>query len=265
LNNLETYNLTPFEKQLVACSSGDKIEKVSLDEISNMLKHFFLILGIRDYPNKLEMEVLKESIKSLFAKYTIAEIENAFDLALRNVITFDMKLYGNVFNVVFLTDLMKCYEEYRLSVMFKYRAEQARLKEMQSEPTPEEKEKRNYEYVKKGCLDLFEKCKTTTVLVRDADLSIKGIRYEFLKALNLFKYKQSQIDEFRIKAKKIIENEKLTKTKRQLLEAINGSVAEKEKIVSYLKNIILLDYFNTLILNKIELNDEINKAEEKIN
>ena len=265
---LKIGSLTQFETQVVACSTELKIATASDKQISDMYKEIFLVLGINKIPAPLEKLVLIERTKSILGNYTIADIKTAIDLALRNIIEFSLNLYDRTFSISFIADLMNRYEVYRAATMFKYRAalEEQKEKERQKEKTPEEIKKLNYEAVKSACIDLFERCKNTSIRVSDVDISNKGIRYGFLKSLKLLSYTQEQIDNLKIKANHIIANEALSKPKKEnpFKAIVTTPQSEQEKLNGYIKNLMVLDYIKYLIVSNRDLKAEIERAEKEI-
>jgi len=265
LNNLTTGKLTDAEKLIVISSVGQKTITATDDQIRKMLLRLFLKIGLKELPNEAEKQVLVDGVKKILKNYTVEDIENAFDAAMLGTIQFDLRLYDRTFCIVFLSDLMRVYESYRSATMIKYMTAIEEAKRSEESPSEEVRKRRNYESVKKGCLDLFDKCKKCAVPICDIDVSPKNCRYEFLTSLGLFNYSQSQVDDFRTKAKTIIGNENLSRVKKENIykEIITRSQAEKDKLDSYIKNSMVLDYFNALIVSGRELKTEIGKAENK--
>jgi len=265
-SDLRNLNIGKFEKQIVVCSQGNKIETATDEKIKELLKYLFVVLGVKDLPNEIEKMILISSIRSTLGRYTLEDIVKAFELAMVKVITFELCLFDKVFNIVYLNNLMSVYEVYRSASMVNYRKQLEESKVSETPLSKEEIEQLNYKSVRAGCIGLFEKYKSAQIPINEIDLSSKGNRYEFLRKLNLIKFEFDEIEKFRERAVKFIdfENELIPRHKKTFSNIINTEQTLEQKIESYIKNICVMEYFKTLIKSNKDLETEIKKAENKI-
>jgi len=110
-----------------------------------------MLIGLpeKKFPTENEFQFLIKSYSSTFKMWSIKEIEHAVELTLNGTIQSDLKLYGNQFSMVLISDVISKYKEWR-----KNESDYKKLRKPmpEKEKTPEE----IYQIMRNAALKAFE-------------------------------------------------------------------------------------------------------------
>jgi len=121
------------------------------EDIIQMIRRFYVKMGIMTVPTTDMLLVLIHSIREGFGNWRISQVEHAFDLGLQGSLEISMNLYNKPFNVVFLAQLMASYKAFITPVLEKENNKQAE----QVPPSEEEQKEISIKAIDK-CFDHFK-------------------------------------------------------------------------------------------------------------
>ena len=128
-----------------------------MEPIKQSLRYIFALIGLKaeNLPSELQKAVLLEFIQTELKQYTPEELKLAFRMAVGGELSIDVTHYQN-FNALYLSAVMKAYNEKRGFTLLEYERQQKAL-EPQVEKTPEEIKKAFWGYVFTCLVEPYEK------------------------------------------------------------------------------------------------------------
>lgn len=115
-------NLTDSEKRIVMShKSLKKIREYDLGDFNELTRRLYAIsrgFGVRMEPSVEMVTLMLETLKNQFADFSMQEIAIAFEFSLGGKIDVETNTYDS-FNVVYLTNVLKAYREYRIKIIKK--------------------------------------------------------------------------------------------------------------------------------------------------
>jgi len=102
-------NLTQYKQ----ARNGKRSENTDASLITAALKRGFVMLGIKHTPSVDEWAIYVREITTYHKFLTVAEIELAFTLAIRQELNFDPETYQN-FNLLYLNKMLSAYKQWAI-------------------------------------------------------------------------------------------------------------------------------------------------------
>lgn len=90
------------------CFNGDKLNLVSPIVLKENLAYIFTLLGFKNYPDKQEMLIIEDFIRSSYPMYTIQEFRISFKMAVQGKIDCSTEHYEK-FSPKFIGQVMSAY------------------------------------------------------------------------------------------------------------------------------------------------------------
>lgn len=225
--------------------TAKKLRDDALFNVADHIKRMYILIGIPSskIPDQLEFDFLLRSYKTAFAKYSLKEIEYAFELAVNGTINYDLKLYDSSFSVVYVSGLMKKYAEWKRNEFDFKKATQKAL--------PEISEADKFAKMKASSLKAFDDFKA-------GDVSGVGFYiYNFLNDLGIIdpspEKKHSAIREAEKNRRSELNANKGYVSNRRFKELTESFENTDSLTVNRAKEINLRQFFSDLI----EMDDEL--------
>ena len=215
--------------------------------------------GTKDIPDYAGIQLIYNTIKETYPKLNANDIVFAFVLAMQNKITIkdepiDLKLYGNKFNALYLTNILNAYTDYRREIIYKYNdleRNNQKLLAKTCEVTGIEKEQIMHEALIKFFNQYKEKKHRTVGISHYYD-------YLFQKCIITINKNSTEWIELMPKAIEKIKSDKINAQKVYELRSFIFELQKNKEISEVdieIKNQILFLFFDSLIL----LNESIEK------
>lgn len=96
------------DNEILSCFNGDKLNLVSPIILKENLAYIFTLLGFKNYPDKQEMVVIEDFIRTSYPKYTVQEFRIAFKMAVQGKIDCSTEHYEK-FSPKFIGQVMYAY------------------------------------------------------------------------------------------------------------------------------------------------------------
>lgn len=96
------------DNEILNCFNGDKLNLVSPIILKENLAYIFTLLGFKNYPDKQEMVVIEDFIRTSYQKYTVQEFRVAFKMAVQGKIDCSTEHYEK-FSPKFIGQVMVAY------------------------------------------------------------------------------------------------------------------------------------------------------------
>lgn len=96
------------DNEIVNSFNGDKLNLVSPIVLRENLAYIFTLLGFKNYPDKEEMAIIEDFIRSSYPLYTIQEFRVAFKMAVQGKIDCSTEHYEK-FSPKFIGQIMLAY------------------------------------------------------------------------------------------------------------------------------------------------------------
>lgn len=229
--------------------TAPKIIDESLQNIAAHIKRIFMILGIsgNNVPQDLEFDFLVRTYKLSFSQFTLKEIELAFKLAINLTIEYNLNLYDKMFSVVYVSDLMKRYTDYK--------RQSTEYQKSRVEFIPEKSEAEIYAIMKTAALDSFTEYK------KGNPEYVKFYIYDWLNRNEILVPTLERKKTAMIRAKEQIEAELNSKkgliSRSRLIDLERMLLGEGVQIARA-KELNLKEFFDDMIETGTELIDLIN-------
>lgn len=154
-----TRSATIDEQRLALAVQEPKLADVSEDDLKNVMRYLFMLVGIRgqNIPQGDEKEFLHQFIRKFYGTHTAAEVRLAFDLAITGKLECDSKTYEN-FSTEYFARVMNAFR--------KWSAVEVRRIETRTPPAPSETDKKQIdgEYLDYRCRVAYDQQKTVNKL-----------------------------------------------------------------------------------------------------
>lgn len=234
--------------QIVKAFEETKIKDLSDDEIKNVLKYIFVLIGLRNFPDNTEQVVLLQFTRENYGFYGLSELKIAFEMAIKKQFECETKHYES-FSPSYLAQVINGYSEYRSRIAKEYMIEKQRIKDEQEENreiSEEEKQKLKkdfFDQVLKPLFDNYKEKKKLNFGLTPVRIVYMTLRDDY-KVINLSDQEMIQIKE---KAKEELDDK--VKTCK-----MTGQKKTKKEIWTELCRIKAIELsFDYLISNKKEL------------
>ena len=239
--------------------ADDKNEQFK--NLHKTLVKWAVLCGVRPLPNDEEMFLFVEYIAHHFYRFSILEVDNAFNLATAGKLGMDADHYQS-FSVIYISKILNAYKDFKGKYILEYKKIE---EEKSNKPLTEEEQ--------------FEKMIENTIInyesyAKEPYFNEFGyVIYDFLSNIGVIKFTSEEKTEIlNISKEKVIEN--LQEEKRgeqpstarhiQLSSLINTIKEDKKggdkKVVLMCKNVGLCRYYDFILKNNISLKSEIQKA-----
>jgi len=236
----------------------DKNEQ--FQNLHKLLVKWAVLTGVKPLPLDNEIRLFVEYIAEHFYRYSLSDIDNAFNLATAGKLSVDAEHYQS-YSVIYISKIINAYGDYKGKYILEY---QDRLEKSQKkEPTEEERMMLLIESI----LESYETYK------KEPYYNDFGyVSYDFLKGIGVIDFNNDTKAEILEKAReKAVENlnNRLNKDKTQeqiteIRNTINSIKLDKtgkdSEVINCCKNIGLTYYYDYILENNISLEDEIQKA-----
>ena len=228
--------------------------------LHKLLIKWCVLTGVKPMPLDEEMRMFVEYVAEHFYRFSLLEIDNAFNLATAGKLNVDPNHYQS-FNVIYISNILNAYVEFRGKYILDYRK---KLEESQKvEPTEEEKTQLMIE----GILEAFDRYKEEPYFN-----PFGWVSYDFLTRLGVINLSNEQKEDIKNKAIEMTIEElkyKKVETKHKserkqisnlIEELINDKSGKQDVVIRNCKNLGLMCYYDYILENNLSLNDEISKS-----
>jgi len=251
--------LNSQEQKIVLGSLEKKIEEFTNEDFKSLHKLLLKwgkFIGLKEAPDDEQMFMLVVFVKDNFTKMSLAEITNAFNLAIAGVLSVNVEHY-NSFSPIYISKIFNAYLEHKKEVMYKMHKleEEEAQKEREKPLTEEELEQKN----KENAIMVFKQYQAEKT-VPDYGYVI----YDYLIGKKLINFNKEEKTEILAEAKRraIEDGERHLKSNvtaeikhkiRESIMNINQHDSKRSEIViKYCKNIGLKKYFDSLMTDPVK-------------
>ena len=236
----------------------DKNEQ--FQNLHKLLVKCCLLTGVKPLPLDEEIRLFVEYIAEHFYKFSLLEVDNAFNLATAGKLDVEPNHYQS-FNVIYISNILNAYSEYKGKYILEYRK---LLEESQKvEPTEEEKTQLMIE----SMLEAFDNYKeeryynqfgwvSYDFLTRIGALSIPDeVKQEILE--NAQAMAVEELKNKRVEEKQVSEKKKIGELIDDILKDNSG---KQDIVIRICKNLGLMYYYDFILENNLSLENEIQKC-----
>jgi len=251
--------LNSQEQKIVLGSLEKKIEEFTNEDFKSLHKLLLKwgkFIGLKEAPDDEQMFMLVVFVKDNFTKMSLAEITNAFNLAIAGTLNINVEHY-NSFSPIYISKIFNAYLEHKKEVMYKMHKleEEEAQKEREKPLTEEELEQKN----KENAIMVFKQYQAEKT-VPDYGYVI----YDYLIGKKLINFNKEEKTEILAEAKRraIEDGERHLKSNvtaeikhkiRESIMNINQHDSKRSEIViKYCKNIGLKKYFDSLMTDPVK-------------
>ena len=251
--------LNSQEQKIVLGSLEKKIEEFTNEDFKSLHKLLLKwgkFIGLKEAPDDEQMFMLVVFVKDNFTKMSLAEITNAFNLAIAGVLNINVEHY-NSFSPIYISKIFNAYLEHKKEVMYKmHKLEEEEAQKERDKPlTEEELEQKN----KDNAIMVFKQYQAEKT-VPDYGYVI----YDYLIGKKLINFNKEEKTEILAEAKRraIEDGERHLKSNvtaeikhkiRESIMNINQHDSKRSEIViKYCKNIGLKRYFDSLMTDPVK-------------
>ena len=103
------------DNEILNSFNGDKLNLVSPIILRENLAYIFTLLGFKNYPDKEEMVVIEDFIRTSYSKYTVQEFRVAFKMAVQGKLDCSTDHYEK-FSPKFIGQIMYAYTKKAIEV-----------------------------------------------------------------------------------------------------------------------------------------------------
>jgi len=243
-------------------NAEDKNERFK--DLHMLLINWAVLCGVKPLPDIKEMELFVIYISRHFNRFSLMEIDNAFNLATAGKLNINAEHYQS-FSVIYISKILNAYKDYKGGYVLEY---QKLLEEQSVKPLTDE--------------DRFEK------MIENVLENFKGyakkpyfnefgyVVYDFLAKLNVINFTNEMKAKILEDSKKLVlenmsENKKShspgTSEHLQISGIMQRIKTDKKggdsTVVLMCKNVGLCQYYDFILENNISLKDEIQKSLQK--
>ena len=218
------------DNEIVNSFNGDKLNLVSPIVLRENLAYIFTLLGFKNYPDKEEMVIIEDFIRSSYPLYTIQEFRIAFKMAVQGKMDCSTEHYEK-FSPKFIGQIMSAYTKKANEIrkMLKPNIKEIEPPKLTDEQIVSFTMKEWLESAKKDFNRVFNADKVFGILIKQEKLKIE----------------QQQIDEIL----KIVRDDNQYKlNKMSVLEGKEFSklIKDDDYIESQCKKLAIVKYFESL-------------------
>ena len=235
----------------------DKNEQ--FQNLHQLLVKWAVLTGVKPLPLDDEIRLFVEYIAEHFYRYSLSEIDNAFNFATAGKLAVDAEHYQS-YSVIYISRIINAYGDYKGEYILAYRAE------LEKEETREPTEDERLVLLVDSIIESYENYK------EDPYYNHFGyVSYDFLKRVGVIDFdndtKAEILKEAREKAVENLTNrvgqdgKHEPKDLREMIANIqNDPTGKEEEVIKCCKNIGLMYYYDYILKNNISLEGEIQKA-----
>ena len=103
------------DNEILKCFNGDKLNLLSPIVLKENLAYIFTLLGFKNYPDKQEMAVIEDFIRTSYPMYTIQEFRIAFKMAVQGKLDCSTDHFEK-FSPKFIGQVMAAYTKKAVEV-----------------------------------------------------------------------------------------------------------------------------------------------------
>ena len=246
------YNAYLTDKKLKEFST-----KEDLMLLNSLLVRWATYVGV-DTPEASQLNMLSNFIKEHFPTFNATYIKECINLLANQTLDTDAEHYGKI-SPIYVSKVLKAYQEHKNNVVFKVRDNLQKLKEAEVVPMPDEERIANF----KKLLTIAKDENTKGLTYIDSGDSLYNfIKHNKLMPITKNNLDQALIDEALEYGNKLyieLRKKKVTETviKNQSFKRVSDMEFEKKDLIS--------KYAREFVVNKFLLKIELNELLQKIN
>lgn len=246
------YNAYLTDKKLKEFST-----KEDLMLLNSLLVRWATYVGV-DTPEASQLNMLSNFIKEHFPTFNATDIKECINLLANQTLDTDAEHYGKI-SPIYVSKVLKAYQEHKNNVVFKVRDNLQKLKEAEVVPMPDEERIANF----KKLLTIAKDENTKGLTYIDSGDSLYNfIKHNKLMPITKNNLDQALIDEALEYGNKLyieLRKKKVTETviKNQSFKRVSDMEFEKKDLIS--------KYAREFVVNKFLLKMELNELLQKIN
>jgi len=255
-----------FERKIATFfDAPDKNEQ--FQNLHKLLIKWAILTGVKPLPTDEEIRLFVEYIAEHFYRFSLLEIDNAFNLATAGKLDESAEHYQS-FSVVYIAKIINSYGRYIGPYIIKYKDQLEEIEKKNNEPS----DKEQIELMLESILENFDDYKEYKDNGEEPPYNAFGyISYDFLKNIGVLKIDDEVKKELLIQAKKIaledlrnkksqvLGNEGKIDVQEELDEILNNN-AKSDRVMRICKNLGLLHYYDFILKNNLSLSSEIAKS-----
>jgi hypothetical protein len=252
LKEITIYNAHLTEKKLKEFST-----KEDLMLLNSLLVRWANYVGV-DTPEASQLNMLSNFIKEHFPTFNATDIKECINLLTNQTLDTDAEHYGKI-SPIYVSKVLKSYQEHKNNVVFKVRDNLQKLKEAEVVPMPDEERIANF----KKLLAIAKDENNQGLTYIDSGDSL----YNFIKHNRLMPITKNNLDPVLIddamqygnKLYIELRKKKVTETviKKQSFKRVSEMEFEKKDLIS--------KYAREYVVNKFLLKMDLNELLQKIN
>lgn len=246
------YNAYLTDKKLKEFST-----KEDLMLLNSLLVRWANYVGV-ETPEASQLNMLSNFIKEHFPTFNATDIKECINLLANQTLDTDAEHYGKI-SPIYVSKVLKAYQEHKNSIVFKVRDNIQKLKEAEVVPMPNDERIANF----KKLLTIAKDENTKGLTYIDSGDSLYNfIKHNKLMPITKKNLDQALIDEALDYGNKLyieLRKKKVTETviKNQSFKRVSDMEFEKKDLIS--------KYAREFVVNKFLLKMELNELLQKIN
>ena len=249
-----------YERKIATLfEAEDKNEQ--FQNLHKLIVKWAVLAGVKPLPVDDEIRMLVEYVAEHFYRFSLMEIDNAFNLATAGKLDIEADHYQS-FSVIYISKILNAYKRYNGKYIIDYRNQIAEEKRKSEEPSESDKLKLMIESILEGFENFKEERKynhfgwvsydfLAKMGVINLDKDIKGILLEQARKM--------AIEELREKKKEEKQRHNKAELANQIEEILNDASGKQDKVIRICKNLGLLHYYEYILENNLSLETEISK------
>jgi hypothetical protein len=252
LKEIAIYNAHLTEKKLKEFST-----KEDLMLLNSLLVRWANYVGV-DTPEASQLNMLSNFIKEHFPTFNSTDIKECINLLTNQTLDTDAEHYGKI-SPIYVSKVLKAYQEYKNNVVFKVRDNLQKLKEAEVVPIADEDRIANF---KKLLTIAKDENNQGLTYIDSGDSLYNFIKHNRLMPITKNNLDQQLIDEALEYGNKLyieLRKKKVTETviKNQSFKRVSDMEFEKKDLIS--------KYAREYVVNKFLLKMDLNELLQKIN
>ena len=227
--------------------------------------------GVKPLPTDDEIRLFVEYIAEHFYRYSLLEIDNAFNLVTAGKLDESAEHYQS-FSVIYISKIINSYGRYIGKYILDYKDQLDKVENENNKPTKKEQ----FELMLESILENFDNHKAHRENGEDVPYNAFGyISYDFLKNLGVISIDEQVKEILLEQAKEIALEELIDKrssskdSESQVKIDINAEIEDinnngkQDRVMRICKNLGLLHYYDDILKNNLSLSSEIAKSMKK--
>jgi hypothetical protein len=246
------YNAYLTDKKLKEFST-----KEDLMLLNSLLVRWATYVGV-DTPEASQLNMLSNFIKEHFSTFNATDIKECINLLANQTLDTDAEHYGKI-SPIYVSKVLKAYQEHKNNVVFKVRDNLQKLKEAEVVPITDEERIANF---KKLLTIAKDENNQGLIYIDSGDSLYNFIKHNRLMPITKNNLDQALIDEALQYGNKLyieLRKKKVTETviKNQSFKRVADMEFEKKDVIS--------KYAREFVVSKFLLKMELNELLQKIN